>query len=328
MANIDIDELLRRQMRLAQLENNGIRSYIAPSLRQALKDIRAILADVEEITSRRQLQAIERAITDAIQAEQGWALLTDELGTMAERENEFMATVVASGTTAATSEQVQRLANNTMMILKSGEATRTGLWDDFVKQNLASQEDLVKGVVRSGYASGQTGRQMRGDIQRLFDGMISRHAEAIARTGFNHYSTVGRRAFADANKDVVAREVPITTFDSRTSSVCLSIAARYGQKGWPAGESPISYPPFHVNCRTAIAFLADGQSLTGTRATQFGQVDAKTTINQFVKDQSNDWQDKLLGKERAQLFRDGKLELSKLTDAQLRPLTLDEIIDD
>lgn len=651
MANIDIDELLRRQMRLAQLENNGIRSYIAPSLRQALKDIRAILADVEEITSRRQLQAIERAISEAIQAEQGWALLTEELSTMAERENEFMATVVASGTTAATSEQVQRLANNTMMILKSGEATRTGLWDDFVKQNLASQEDLVKGVVRSGYANGLTGRQMRGDIQRLFDGMIARHAEAIARTGYNHYSTVGRRAFADANKDIVAREVPIVTFDSRVSSVCLSVGAKYGQRGWKAGESPIGLPPYHMNClfddsfitsgygissvskrrfegvkvtittasgnklsvtpnhpiltgrgwvpaelinlsdklalqsgakrvanvngddyniesrvdkifdsfgrdfevvsaevptsapdfhsdginnevavvnskrlllgkavsniskdfgklflklgnsgevflscdgcsffffgrllspsnsfvrslsevvdllggtsshsgellfrsvsdfnshffkesshstaghskisgdslisdtalvqfldvselgisrldlsgfslvntkpsnglinctsadtelsgngwaskpiipefsdvvdvdfthvknsyvynietvdncyaangiithncRTSIAFLADGQSLTGTRATQFGQVDAKTTINQFVKDQSNEWQDKLLGPERAQLFRDGKLELSKLTDAQLRPLTLDEIIDD
>jgi len=330
MANINIDEILRRQMRLAQLEQNGIRSYIAPSLRQALADIRAILADVDNITSQRQLRQIERAIKDAIQGEQGWALLTDELQTLAERENQFMSTIVASGTVAADSEQVQQLAKNTMMILKSGDATRSGFWSDFVEQNLASQADNVNGIVRAGYANGLTGREMRGQISNLFDGMLMRHAEAIARTGYNTYAMVGRRAFAEANKDIVTREVPVVTFDSRLSNVCASISARYGQRGWEAGKSPIGYPSYHVNCRTQVVPLADGQRLTGTRAAvgdEAGQIDAKTTINQFVKDQSPEWQDRLLGKRRAELFRQGKLSLKNLTDANLKPLTLDEILD-
>jgi len=330
MANINIDEILRRQMRLAQLEQNGIRSYIAPSLRQALADIRAILADVDNITSQRQLRQIERAIKDAIQGEQGWALLTDELQTLAERENQFMSAIVASGTVAADSEQVQQLAKNTMMILKSGDATRSGFWSDFVEQNLSSQADNVNGIVRAGYAQGLTGREMRGQISNLFDGMLMRHAEAIARTGYNHFSAIGRRAFADANNDIIALEVPITAMDSRVSNICLSIAARYGQRGWPIGENPIGNPPFHVNCRTTLAYLADGQRLVGTRAAvgdEAGQISASTTINQFVREQSDEWQDRLLGKRRAELFRQGKLSLKNLTDANLQPLTLDELLD-
>lgn len=330
MADIEIDDLLRRQMRLAQLEQRGISTFIAPSLRETLREIRTLLADVDSITSRRQLQQLERGINEAIQSQQGWAALTDELNELAVRESDFMAGVVASGATAANAEQVERLANRTMMILKSGDATRSGFWPDFVRNNLDSQAENVNGIVRSGYANGLTGREMRGQISNLFDGMLTRHAEALARTGYNHYSSVGRRAFAEANKDIVEREVPITVMDSRVSNICLSIAARYGQRGWPIGENPIGSPPFHVNCRTTLAYLADGQSLTGTRAAvgdEAGQIDAKTTINQFVRDQSTEWQDKLLGTERGKLFREGKLSLKNLTDANLQPLTLDEILD-
>lgn len=331
MPDINIDLLLQRQMRLAQLEQNGIRSYIAPSLRQTLADIRALLADVDNITSRRQLQQLERAIRDAIQGQQGWAALTDELNELAVRENEFMAGVVATGTTAAEAEAVRTLASRTMMVLKSGDATRSGFWNDFVEQNLASQAENVNGIVRSGYANGLTGREMRGQISNLFDGMLMRHAEAIARTGYNTYAMVGRRAFAEANKDIVTREVPIVTFDSRLSNICASIGARYGQRGWPVGESPIGYPSYHVSCRTQVVPLAEGQSLTGTRSSVGAdggkQIDAKTTINQFVKDQPAEWQNRLLGERRAQLFRDGKLSLKNLTDANLQPLTLDEVLD-
>lgn len=327
MPDINIDTFLQRQMRLAQLERNGLQTYITPSLAETLRDIRRILADVDNITSQRQLRRLERAITEAVQSQSGWAALTDELTSVAELDNQFMAATVGAGTSAATREQVERLASRTMMVLKSGDATRSGFWNDFVQNNLGSQAENVNAVLRAGYSSGLTGRDMRGQIENLYDGMLTRHAETLARTGYQHYSSVGRQAFGQANSDIIEREVPIVTFDSRTSDTCVSIAARYGQKGWEFGQNPIGPPPYHYGCRTSLAYLAGGQSLTGTRATQFGQVDAKTSINQFVKDQSPEWQEKLLGSKRAQLFREGKLSLRNLTDSNLQPLTLDEILD-
>ena len=55
-------------------------------------------------------------------------------------------------------------------------------------------------------------------------------------------------------KYIIEREIPIVTFDSRISDVCISISAKY-PKGWLQGKSPIGYPPYHYGCRTTIGFL-------------------------------------------------------------------------
>jgi hypothetical protein len=292
-----------------------------------LRDIRRLLADVDSITNRRQLQQIETEITKIIKAQAGWAALTAELEGVAVYDNEFYHRLIGAGV-AASDEQVKRLAKRTMMVLRSGERYNTGLFPDFIQNNLTSQAAAVNNIVRTGYADGLTGRQMRGQISGLYDGMLTRHADTLARTGFNHYATVGRRAYAEANPDIITREVPVVTFDSRLSLTCAGISSDYGQKGWPLGESPIGSPPYHFNCRTTIVPLPAGEQLTGTRASrgdQPGQVKANTTVDSFVRDQSPEFQNELLGRERAELFRSGDLKLSGLTDRNLRPLTLEQL---
>ena len=321
----DINKVLRHQLQLARLERQGFNSFIAPSLGETLREIRRILADVDTITNRRQLRALETAITAAIQNQTGWAALTDELTDLAIYENTFYARLI--GAAAAQDEMVQRLASRTMMVLRSGERYNTGLFPDFIRDNLGSQASAVNNIVRTGYANGLTGRQMRGQISNLFDGLLTRHAQTLAQTGYAHYASVGRRAFAEANKDVVVREIPVVTFDSRVSDTCVSISARYGEKGWPVGESPIGFPPYHMNCRTTVVPTTEA-GLTGTRSSsgdQAGQIPAKTPVDKFVRDQSPEFQNELLGPERAQLFREGKLSLRNLTDPQLKPLSLDEL---
>ena len=51
----------------------------------------------------------------------------------------------------------------------------------------------------------------------------------------------------------------------------------------------------------------------------------KTTMDQFLKMHDKEWQDKMLGKGKAQLWRDGKITLSQLVDGSGRPLRLDEL---
>lgn len=330
MANINIDDLLRHQVTLSRLETQTYRAYIAPSLAEALRDIRRLLADADTITSRRQLQSLEAEIRRIIRAESGWAAMQTDLDSLADYDNRFFANLVGAGTVAASAERVKRLADNTMMILRSGEKFNSGLWVDFVRDNQDAQIRAVSNLMRTAFAEGWTAREMRREVSRRFDTEIARNAETLARTATNHYATIGRRAFAEANSDVVTREVPIVTFDSRTTDICLSISARYADKGWPLGESPIGAPPFHFGCRTVLGYLAKGQELIGTRAARGAsgkteQVRASTPIDSFVKRQPVKWQEDLLGKERARLFREGKLSLRNLTDASLRPLTLQQI---
>ena len=362
MANIDIDQILRHQTYLARLETQGYNSFIAPSLAQTLRDIRRLLADYDNITSQRQLKAIETAITKIITEQQGWAALTTELDSLAVYENEFYAKLIATGTTAAAAERVKKLADNTMLVLRSGEKFNTGFWPDFVRNNLGSQAQRVNNIVRTAYAGQISVAESRKQISTLFDGLLSREAEALARTGYTHYASVGRRAFAEANKDIVTREVPISVFDNRTTDICISISARYGQKGWPAGESPVGYPSYHIGCRTTIVPLAEGQELTGTRAAvggqkgeeaaekfqaredrlrtasqvryrgrkdgdifKAGQIKASTGIETWLRDQPEWFIRDTLGAKRAELFLKGELNLRNLTDASLKPLTLDQI---
>lgn len=328
--NINIDDLLRHQTYLARLETQAYRAHIAPSLAEALRDIRRLLSDADTITSRRQLKALEAEISRIIRGEQGWAAMQTDLDALADYDNRFFANLVGAGTVAASAERVKRLADSTMMVLRSGEKFNSGLWTDFVRDNQDAQIKAVNNVLRTAYAEGWTAREMRREVSRRFDTEVARNAETLARTATNHYATMGRRAFAEANKDVVTREIPIVTFDSRTTDICLSIAARYADKGWPAGQSPIGYAPYHFGCRTALGYLAEGQELVGTRAARGDsgkttQIRAGTPIDNFVRDQSVDWQNDTLGVKRAQLFREGKLSLRNLTDASLRPLTLQEI---
>ena len=328
--NINIDDLLRHQTYLARLETQAYRAHIAPSLAEALRDIRRLLSEADTITSRRQLQSLEAEIRRIIRSESGWAVMQTDLDALADYDNRFFANLVGAGTAAASAERVKRLADNTMMILRSGEKFNSGLWTDFVRDNQDTQIKAVSNVMRTAYAEGWTAREMRREVSRRFDGEIARNAETLARTATNHYANMGRRAFAEANKDIVTREIPIVTFDNRTTDICVSISARYSDKGWPLGESPIGVPPFHFGCRTVLGYLAKGQELTGTRAARgesgkTEQIRASTPIDSFVKRQPVKWQEDLLGKERARLFREGKLSLRNLTDASLRPLTLQEI---
>lgn len=187
------------------------------------------------------------------------------------------------------------------------------------------------------------------------------NAEKLVRTATNHFGNQGQLAFRDDNLDVIDREIPVVTFDNRVSPTCISVSANYGLTGWPVGKSPVGYPPYHPNCRTRIGLLLKGQKeLYGTRQSISGkkgkeaeesfdrrkdradggvvkysgrkdralkaeEIPAATPIAKFLMDQP-DWVIRnSLGKARAEAFLSGKLDLRKLTDASLRPLSVEKL---
>jgi len=64
----------------------------------------------------------------------------------------------------------------------------------------------------------------------------------------------------------------------------------------------------------------------GTRPSETGEVSAKTTYPQWLRRQPKAFQDEVLGKARAKLFRDGKLPIDRFIDDRGNTLTLAELV--
>lgn len=68
------------------------------------------------------------------------------------------------------------------------------------------------------------------------------------------------------------------------------------------------------------------QVLAETRASMDGQVAAQKTFEDWIKPKPDEFQDRVLGPERAKLLRDGKVTITEMTDQNNRPLTIAELM--
>ena len=90
----------------------------------------------------------------------------------------------------------------------------------------------------------------------------------------------------------------------------------------------------HWGCRsTSVPVLKSWKDLgidapevpDTTRASMDGQVPADTTLEEWLKKQSQARQDTVLGAGKAQLWRDGKITFRDLLDQSGRPLTTEQL---
>ena len=361
-----IDDFERHEIYLARLATQLLNSHIYPSLTEAYKAARLILLDAEAINSPAQLNKITAAIRKATNETiaKSWEAATAELQSIAIYEAGYYAALVGGYQDARlktpADKQIEEYVKKSLMTLHSGKQVDSGFWGEFVGAQIAAVGNGYDSAVKAGYSQGETVNQIAGRIRTVTEGLSKSQSESLARTGVQHYAVQARQAMAKANADVIDREIPIVTFDNRTSIVCAGIASKY-PKGWPNGESPIGYPPYHYQCRTAIGHLVKGQeSIDGTRAAIGGQkgaeaaeqfekkqgrtdrrfryrgkkdldvfnpaqISAKTGIDDWMRSQPDWFIESNLGVTKAKLFKEGKMKLSQFTDATNRPLTLDEL---
>lgn len=140
--------------------------------------------------------------------------------------------------------------------------------------------------------------------------------------------------------------------------------APIGDKPLPKGAEALKpadkRPPFHVGCRTIMVAIIDGVGILGSRPSvtdtrrredreidfraeakkrgvpiqevraewareNVGQVPAATTYSEWLTSQKKEFQEEVLGKERAELFRSGKIGLDEFVDHSGKELTLDQL---
>lgn len=235
-----------------------------------------------------------------------------------------------------TTEQIKSVAKGSLV-----EGAPTSEW--WARQAVGTKQ-IFEDAIRQGMMRGEGIDEMR---RRIFGtnkrpGIMEarkRTAEALTRSSVQSVANNARMEAYRKNGDVIKGIQWVSTLDGRTSLFCMSMDGLT----WDLDYKPIGHgnefipPPAHWNCRsTTVPILKSAEELgvksgdipAGTRASMDGQVNAKETFGTWLeKKESQDpgFADKVLGKGRADLWREGKITMSQLTDFKGHTLTLAEL---
>lgn len=210
------------------------------------------------------------------------------------------------------------------------------LRDHFNSWSRSTQVKVVGAIndgMQRGYPTEQIVRMVRGTRANGYrDGLLNlqrRHVESITRAAVNHASSSAGEAVSRANRDIVKGKRWSATLDLRT---CLRCASLDG-KVFPVDKGP--RPPAHLGkCRCQMVDVLRSwkelginlrEAPEGTRASMDGQVPRTTTFGEWIKRQSAERQDAVLGPRRAAELRAGRLTLDDFVDEEGRILSLKEL---
>lgn len=163
-----------------------------------------------------------------------------------------------------------------------------------------------------------------------------REVAALVRTSVQSVANETRMQIYKQNDDVVGALQHVSTLDDRTSDICKARdGLQWKMDGEPIGHSiPFERPPLHWNCRSTVVPVTKTwqqmgfniSELTPTqRASMDGAVPADMTYEEWLKTKSIEFQDRVLGPGKAELWREGSISLRDLLDQSGRPLTLDQL---
>lgn len=206
----------------------------------------------------------------------------------------------------------------------------------FVAGLSAANMDRIEQNIRDGMATGESidkivARIVGTKANGYRDGVAEvsrRSARSMVRTATTHVSNQAAQETWAANESVLKGYRWISTLDTRTTLIC---AERDG-KVYELGKGPV--PPAHPSCRSiTVGVTKSWQELgvdraevsEGTRASMDGQVPKSENFETWLKKQSADRQDEVLGVKRGELFRSGRYKLRDFIDDRGNTITLQEL---
>jgi SPP1 gp7 family putative phage head morphogenesis protein len=167
--------------------------------------------------------------------------------------------------------------------------------------------------------------------KRYSDGILDisrRSAQSIVRTAVTHVSNVASQEVWRANSNIVKEWRFLATLDGRTTLTCAGLD---GQT-FALGSGPI--PPRHIRCRSISVAVTKSWREMGIdrdelspeqRASIDGALPGNPRFADWLKGKSPEFQDQVLGKARAEMFRTGKLDLNQFVRGDGEVLTLKEL---
>lgn len=275
-----------------------------------------------------EVRSINRAAYQAAGRE-----LTDQLRNLADYESDWQTGALESALQDIVS--LRRVPTRLVVAAATSRPFQGRLLKEWLDGLEASRAARIRDAIRLGLVQGQTVQQMvrriRGTRAASYaDGLLEidrRGAATVVRTAVNHTANVARQATWEENADLISGVQWHSTLDGRTCPVCGGLDG----KVFPLKSGP--RPPEHHGCRcTTVPITKSWRELgldiddisPGTRASMDGQVPASLTYGQWLQRQSNAFQDEVLGKGKAELFRSG-IPIERFTDRSGNELSLKQL---
>jgi len=241
-------------------------------------------------------------------------------------------------------EHVQTLGANTYRRVR--DQVRMGLLAE------ESTQDMVRRVRGKavGYHKNAAGRTVRRFAGGAMDA-TTREAESLVRTAVTHVAAEAMKATYEENGDILSGVRYAAFLDDRTTALCLSLDG----KVWPVGSPDIVQPgrDTHFNCRSVLVPEIDWAAMGLTpppegertardltdvseedlarkvsarrRTGDLGAIEkipSRVRAEEWLRGQPAKVQNKLLGRGKASLFREGKITLADIVrqDGSVVPL--------
>ncbi|MBS9780962.1 MAG: minor capsid protein [Gammaproteobacteria bacterium] len=320
-----LEELyLKNQIRIEQLKSSQIEEWKA-FLKKLDRELRKTLSgnnltDFKRQRLEQQLKKIN-ALIKAVQSD-FYIQLKKNLEEIAEIEATQTASALNSvgfGDSVPTTAQLMSAAITEPLVVEG--ITGGSLLDNFVKDWNATERKRIIHALRKGYALGQTNQEIlqviRGTKAKGYrDGILAqtdRHTKTLIRTAVAHVASTTAR---ETEKQLgVEKHKWSSTLDSRTTPICRCLDGEIFDIDKPP------FTPAHLNCRSRrVPYnkkLDKIFSKGKTRSSEFGYVDGKITYYEWLKQQSKEYQDGVLGKARGEIFRSKGMTVAKFKRLQL-----------
>lgn len=295
-------------------------TYQSRRLDSAIRELKVMVANANSVAA----STLAEDLTDLAGLEAQWTVGAVNL-----------AATVTIATALPTAATIKAIANESLV-----QGATVGGWFSKLDADLQFQ---VERTIKTGVSLGRTNAQLAREIIGINDrggeplARSRRDANAIVRTSVQTVSNNAALASFRENDDVIAGVVWLSTLDSRTTDICMARSGKeYTLDGEPVGHKiPFNGgPPAHWNCRSRLIprtktfreLGIDRDELpVGTRASDFGPVPADLSFDDFLRSKPKAFADEMLGKGRAELWRDKKITLSQLLDQRGNPLTLAQL---
>lgn len=328
-ANEKLQDLLLERSLILERIKGSVSNDLTKVYDELFKDIskRINESDLTIKESERLIKLLEKDLVIP------YAELGNDLNALAQDESKFMlnAANAAAGidiaTTLPTNKTINKIANASLM-----EGATIKNWFGSLEQSL--QFDVAR-EVRQSIIQGKTNKEVTDALKAILN-TSSRNANTLALTGIATVTNQVRQQTVKENEDIFKGQKAVVTFDGRTSDICIS----YSNSSWDmegkilTGNKAFREPPYHMRCRTILlpiikSFRELGIDLDemkgATKASMDGQIPKDMTFDEWLKTKPKSFVESTLGKGRAELFLDGKINLSQLTDLRGNPLTIKEL---
>jgi len=339
-----IDAAIKHQVFLQRYSGSEYKQ-MAFFIAKVLKEAKSILGQTTDIASKKRFESIIReltTVTEAIYKDMAKGvnsnmaeLATYEMGftqRLLQQAVEFPAPdnkgQLPVNFNIPTVEQLRAAAFTTILDSNPSYKGTKGLTvGDALKEFGANKAGDIAQTVRVGFALGKTTSQIAEDIEKVVTQVHTRQAQTLARTVTNHVAAQSRNEFYSSNSDILEKTYTIVaTLDDRTSLTCAALDGRV------FSEEDFEAPPYHWNCRTTYIREVKEQyrvDLKGTNRPSKGSdgvetVSAQTTYGSWIKNQSNEFQNEVLGTQRADLLRAG-MPVDKFVDKNYQSINIDEL---